>query len=223
MVHTGLDLFNVYHYCLPMYAQTEIVGTWINGIFIFYPPHWYSGQSRMYAYTPDGDIPSGDIEAGDFTGDGIADVASCWSSGLWFQDESSRSWTWLSSDSPPRRLTTGNVARDKKKEIIGTYGDGVYYFDWDGSRWWKHRITSYVAPGDIAAGDITGDGWDEVVAGFGRGTWYWNPRTGGWTQTTTYNAYNLACGDGNGDGRAEVVVRRLPAVSGLGIGADGAR
>ena len=59
----------------------------------------------------------------------------------------------------------------------------------------------------MTAGDITGDGWDEVVSGYSTGTWYWNPRTGGWYQLTsaTYIPYSLACGDRNGDGRAEVI------------------
>ena len=39
------------------------------------------------------DIPSGDIAAGDFTGDGKADVASNWSSGLWYQNGATLGWT----------------------------------------------------------------------------------------------------------------------------------
>ncbi len=82
--------------------------------------------------------------------------------------------------------------------------NGIFFFYLDGSGWSWRQITSYVSHGDIAAGDIDGDGLDEVVAGFPTGTWYWNPADNQWTKITAYNAYNLAVGDRNGDGRAEV-------------------
>ena len=34
-----------------------------------------------------------DIAAGDFNADGIADVASSWASGLWYQDGATLAWT----------------------------------------------------------------------------------------------------------------------------------
>ena len=184
----------------------EIIGTWSDGIFYFYPPYWNSGQSRMNADTPDGDSPSGDIEAGDTNSDGYADVASCWSTGLYLQNGRTRSWEFLYSETP-YKVTMANVTGDARKEVIGTFSSGVRYFYRDGSGWSWRQITAYPPAGDITAGDITGDGWDEVVSGYSTGTWYWNPRTGGWYQLTsaTYIPYSLACGDRNGDGRAEVV------------------
>ena len=49
-----------------------------------------------------------DIAAGDFNADGIADVASSWVSGLWYQDGSTLAWT-LIFDLPPTRVTAGDV------------------------------------------------------------------------------------------------------------------
>lgn len=186
--------------------RDEIIGTWVNGIWYFYPPYWYSGQTQMYTWTPDGASPSGDIEAGDTNGDGIADVASCWSSGLYLQNGSTRTWEYLYSVAP-YRVTMANVTGDARKEVIGTWSSGVWYFYRTSSGWASRQITGYPPAGDISAGDITGDGWDEVVSGYSTGTWYWIPRTGGWAQLTsaTYIPYNLACGDRNGDGWAEVV------------------
>jgi len=56
-------------------------------------------------------VPSGDIAAGDFTGDGKADVASKWSSGLWYQDGASLGWTRVTS-AAPYQLTAGDVTGD---------------------------------------------------------------------------------------------------------------
>lgn len=191
---------------IPTGARDEIIGTWNNGIWYFYPPYWYSGQTRMYADTPDGASPSGDIEAGDTNGDGVADVASCWSTGLKVQNGSTRAWETVYPIAP-YKVTMANVYGDARKEVIGTYVNGVFYFYRTSSGWSWRLITAYPPAGDMAAGDMTGDGWDEVVSGYSTGTWIWNPITGGWKQltTATYIPYNLACGDGNGDGRAEVV------------------
>ena len=54
------------------------------------------------------DLTKGDIAAGDFTGDGIADVASTWSSGLWYQDGATFDWTKVSNEAPTK-LTAGDV------------------------------------------------------------------------------------------------------------------
>jgi len=48
---------------------SEIIGTWNSGIW-----YWDEGESKLTQMTDD--TLDGDIAAGDFTGDGIADVAS---------------------------------------------------------------------------------------------------------------------------------------------------
>ena len=55
--------------------------------------------------------PTGDIAAGDFTGDGKADVVSCWPNGLRYQDGATLGWTKI-SDSAPVSLTAGDVTGD---------------------------------------------------------------------------------------------------------------
>ena len=54
---------------------------------------------------------SGDIAAGDYTGDGKADVASNWSSGLWYQNGATLGWTKVSSTAS-KRLTAGDVTNN---------------------------------------------------------------------------------------------------------------
>jgi len=64
-------------------------------------------------------VPSGEIAAGDFTGDGRADVASCWSSGLYYQNGDTLGWTkvWKTA---PYTLTAGDVTYPVI-EIVGSY------------------------------------------------------------------------------------------------------
>ena len=52
-----------------------------------------------------------DIAAGDFTGDNKADVASIWSSGLWYQNGATLGWTKVTSLAP-YELTAGDVTGD---------------------------------------------------------------------------------------------------------------
>jgi hypothetical protein len=51
---------------------------------------------------------TGDIAAGDFTGDGIADVASIWPDGLWYQDGDTLDWTKVPGGAP-NKVTAGDV------------------------------------------------------------------------------------------------------------------
>jgi hypothetical protein len=86
------------------YGRSEIIGTWSGGI-----SYWdlaASQETQMYSANP-----GGDIAAGDFTGDGKADVASIWPSGLWYQDGTTLAWTKVSG-SGSLSLTAGDLTGD---------------------------------------------------------------------------------------------------------------
>ena len=126
-------------------ALEEIIGTSSNGIM-----YWdvaASGWTQMTSSPPDGDIA-----VGDFTGDGIADVASIWPSGLWYQDGATLTWTKISGAAPVS-VTAGDVTGDGLCEIIGTWNSGIWYRDVGESEWTK--MASSTTEGDIAAGDFT--------------------------------------------------------------------
>ena len=72
----------------------------------------------------------GDIAAGDFNGDGLADVASSWVSGLWYQDGATFQWT-LVIDLVPDSLTAGDVTGDGRAEIIATFSEDIGTWYWD--------------------------------------------------------------------------------------------
>ncbi len=175
----------------------EIIGTWSSGI-------WYwdvaaSTWTQMTSYTT-----TGDIAAGDFTGDGKADVASCWDNdGLWYQDGDTLGWTKI-DNLPPYRVTAGDVTGDGRFEIIGTWDNGIRYWDVAASTW--TQMTSYTTTGDIAAGDFTGDGKADVASCWGSdGLWYQDGDTLGWTKIDNLPPYRVTAGDVTGDGRFEII------------------
>jgi len=128
---------------------------------------------------------------------------------------------------------SGDIDADGYDEIITGAGPGAVFgphvraFDFDGGP----TVTptpgvSYFAYGtlkwgvNVAAGDIDGDGYDEIVTGAGPGTVF-GPHVRGWNVdngpataigSVSYLAYgtnlygvNVACGDVDGDGIDEIV------------------
>ena len=185
-------------YVLPKGAQQsveEIIGTLSSGIG--YSNVVGSSWTNMTSYTT-----SGDIAAGDFTGDGKADVASCWSDGLWYQNGATLDWTKIISTAPDK-VTAGDVTGDGRAEIIGTWSDGIWYYNVAGSSWTK--MTSYTTSGDIAAGDFTGDGKADVASCWSDGLWYQNGATLDWIKVTSTAPDKVTAGDVTGDGRAEII------------------
>jgi len=181
---------------------SEIIGTWDDGTYYLYRDGSSWRRTRL-GNKPDAESPSGDIEADDVTGDSIADVASCWGGGLYYQNGSTLVYRHLFSESP-HRVTAGDITGDGRAEIIGTFSTGVWYRNEAASTW--TRMTSWKTTGDIAAGDITGDGRADVASCWpGYGLYYQNGSTLGWRRITTYIPYNVAVGDMTGDGKAEVI------------------
>jgi hypothetical protein len=57
----------------------------------------------------------------------------------------------------------------------------------------------------VTAGDVTGDGRDEIIGAWNNGIWYWNFITSAWTQMTAgVTTGDIAAGDFTGDGKADV-------------------
>jgi hypothetical protein len=162
------------------------------------------------------DVTTGDIAAGDFNGDGIADVASNWGElGLWWQDGTTSVLgtppVWEQLDPVPAySLTAGDVTGDGRVELIGTWDNGIWYYDFVATTW--TQMTADVTTGDIAAGDFNGDGIADVASNWGElGLWWQDGTTSVlgtppvWDQLDPMPAYSLTAGDITGDGRVELI------------------
>ena len=89
-------------------------------------------------------------------------------------------------------------------EIIGTWTNGIWYWDMTESEW--IQMTTDVTTGDIAAGDFNGDGIADVASSWENyGLWYQDGATLDWTRLDDSPAYSLTAGDVTGDHRDELI------------------
>jgi hypothetical protein len=78
-------------------------------------------------------------------------------------------------------------------EIIGTWDDGIRYWDFVASAW--TQMTPYATDGDIASGDFTGDGKADVASIWSDGLWYQDGATLAWKKVSDSAPYRLTAGD----------------------------
>jgi hypothetical protein len=148
------------------------------------------------------------LTAGDITGDVRAEIIGIWSSGIWFWNPATNSWTRITPLVTTGDIAAGDITGDGKADLASSWPDfdkqtGLYY--WNGATDTWHFITKYIAY-NVAVGDITGDGRAEVIGAFASGIWYWNRATDSWTQMFTgVTDRDIAAGDITGDDKADVV------------------
>jgi hypothetical protein len=170
-------------------TNAEIIASYDNGI-----RYWDVAASIWTQMTPSS--TNGDIAAGDFTADGKADVASIWSSGLWYQDGATLAWTKI-DERPPIQVTAGDVTGDGRDEIIASYDNGIRCWDVAASIW--TQMTSANPDGDIAAGDFTGDGKADVASIWKNGLWYQDGAALSWTKVSNTSPTQVTAGDVTGN------------------------
>ena len=135
--------------------------------------------------------------------DEIMGTGGTWSSGIWYYNLATKTWSKPLGYNPSGPIAVGEVTGDGKADMVSCWPSGLWYQNGDTLAWTK---VWFVAPSQVAVGDITGDGRAEIIGTWGNGIWYWNPATSGWTQM--YNSVPsgpIAAGDVTGDGRADVV------------------
>jgi hypothetical protein len=111
---------------------------------------------------------------------------------LWYQDAVTLDWTQVSG-AVPDSLTAGDMNGDGRFEIIGTWSNGLSYYDVAADTWTTMHPTS--PDGDIAAGDFTGDGMADVAASWPSGLYYQDGVTLDWTQVSGAVPDSLTAGD----------------------------
>jgi hypothetical protein len=169
---------------------------------------------------------------GDFTGDGKADVAGFGMNGKWFVGTSNGSnaftwgplWAQWSVPASWRQVLVGDFSGDGKLDIGGLSTNGTWYVgvsngmdNFVGGNPWAHWSTGSTWSSVFAA-DVNGDKKADVV-GFGfNGVWFVNLSDGlGAFTASAPGAFwalpsgfvEVAVGDFNGDGKADIIGQNL--------------
>jgi hypothetical protein len=171
--------------------EDDLIGVWSSGL-------WLSLSTTM-AWTRVSSYPPTDIACGDMNGDGRDDVLGSWADlGVWYAIWESGKWDWVKMSTAADLIAAGDLDADLKDDLVGVWSSGLWVkFSYSGN--WV-RISS-THPTDIACGDITGTGWDEVIGNWaGSGIWYGILWFGIWDWVWMSTPADLiAAGDVDGD------------------------
>jgi hypothetical protein len=196
-------------------GRPEVIGAWSVGI-------WYYDFVAEDWTQLSTDTTKGDIAAGDFTGDGIADVAAAFDfapasnpqgAGLYYLDGAFKVWLKVADSAPaPFSVTAGDLTGDGLPEIIATYRDGIWYYNFNFFEApWTLLSTDTTNKG-ITAGNFVRNGIADVAAAFdfapgsnplgGAGLYYYLIGiSGGFSKipNSAPPAFNFTAGDVTGD------------------------
>ncbi len=239
------------HYPLPVYFLVTCTGPAYDNpphVRVFPTEHHAAHEYQFQAYGPDHygvNVSCGDID-GDrldeiLTGPGPGDIYGPHVRG--FNKDGSTipglSFLAYGTNKYGANVTAGDLDGDGTDEIITGAGPGAVFGPH--VRAWTFNGTSGVAPYpgvsyfaygtpkwgvNVSAGDIDGDGFDEIVSGAGPGAVY-GPHVRGWNVDgnptvssitgVSFFAYgtlkygvNVSCGDVDGDGIDEIVTGAGP-------------
>ncbi len=89
-----------------------------------------------------------------------AEIIGTWSTGIWYRDVANSSWTKMTSYTTSEDIAAGNFTGDDRADVASIWSSGLWYQNGATLAWTQVTPT---APDKIAAGDITGDGRDEII------------------------------------------------------------
>jgi len=174
--------------------KSNIWGVWPNGVYV-----WKQSTNTWTLIPSTAGIKM--IAAGDVDGDGVDDLIGTWSSsGLWVLYSSTGKWSQLSKILPTW-ITAGDLNNDGKDDVVGSWaGDAIYYRNSANGGWVKVGTPAI----QMAVGDISGNGRDELLALWSTGVWV-RSFAGAWQKLDSGIPKWLAAGDMTGDYRSDMV------------------
>jgi hypothetical protein len=102
-------------------------------------------------------------------------------------------------------LGWGAGGTTSRSEIIGTWSNGMWYWNPATLAWTQTSSSKPEGTRPITAGDVTGDGKADIISCWNSGLWYQDGTTLGWTKVHANAPVKVAAGDITGDGKAEIV------------------
>jgi len=137
---------------------------------------------------------------------GQAEIIGTWNSGIWIWDFATSEWTRTYPSAPAGAMAGGDFTGDGRADVASIWGSGLWYQDGATLAWTK---VFHLAPDRLAAGDITGDGVDEIIGCGGdwdSGVWYRDVANGTWHQPSDVTPNGaIAVGDVTGDDKADII------------------
>jgi hypothetical protein len=141
------------------------------------------------------------IAAGKVDSDTVDDLIGVWASGLWVRYASTGQWVKLSLNLPTW-IVAGDFNNDGRDDVVGSWkNDGVYVRDSATGKWTK--VTTPAK--QLAAGNVCGHGWDDLVGVWDSGLWIGNSSTESWQKIDAAIPAWTTAGDMTGKGRSDVI------------------
>ena len=127
-------------------GRADVVSCWPSGL-------WYQDGVTL-AWTKVYSVAPSKIAVGDITGDGRAEIIGTWSTGIWYWNPVTSLWTKMWSNVPSGPIAAGDVTGNGRADVVSCWASGLWYQDGTTLGWTK---VYFVAPSQVAVGDITGN------------------------------------------------------------------
>ena len=153
-----------------------------------------SSWTRLHTGAPEGFAP------GDLDGNGIEDLLVDFGAGGLYARYNNATWTKLHPTSP-ENLLTARLDNNARREAIADFGSGGLWARFNNATWTRFHLGDAI---DLAAGDLNGNGLDDLLVNFDSGLWarYDN---GNWAQLHPTSPIEIAVADLDNSGRADAV------------------